>query len=56
MRTLRVRSVTWEAQDILSFELVDPNGGELPLVEAGGPEVVGGVAQALQQVGGTQLE
>lgn len=35
MRTLRVRSVTWEAQDILSFELVEPNGAELPRVEPG---------------------
>ncbi|HMN78863.1 MAG TPA: PDR/VanB family oxidoreductase [Burkholderiaceae bacterium] len=35
MLPLRVRSVTWEAQDILSFELVDPAGAPLPAVEAG---------------------
>lgn len=35
MLTLRVRSVAYEAEGILSFELADPAGGELPLVEAG---------------------
>lgn len=35
MLSLRVRSVTWEAQDILSFELVDPGGAPLPEVQAG---------------------
>lgn len=32
---LTIRSVTWEAEDILAFELVDPAGGELPAFEAG---------------------
>ena len=32
---LRVRSVTYETDDILAFELVDPRGGELPAFEAG---------------------
>lgn len=32
---LRVRSITWEAEDIRSFELVDPEGGELPPFEPG---------------------
>jgi vanillate O-demethylase ferredoxin subunit len=32
---LRVRSITWEAEDTLSFELVDPAGAELPPVSAG---------------------
>ena len=35
MLTLRVRSVTHEAEGILSFELVDPRGGELPAFDAG---------------------
>lgn len=35
MLSLRVRSVTWEAQDILSFELVHPQGALLPAAEAG---------------------
>ena len=32
---LRVRSVTYETDDILSFELVDPQGRELPGFDAG---------------------
>jgi ferredoxin-NADP reductase len=32
---LRVRSVTYEAMDILSFELVDPEGRPLPTFEPG---------------------
>ena len=35
MLDLRVRSVTWEAQDTLSYELVHPQGGPLPVFEAG---------------------
>ena len=35
MLTLRVRSVTYEAEGILSFELIDPAGGELPAFDAG---------------------
>jgi len=35
MLTLRVRSITHEADGILSFELVDPEGGELPAFDAG---------------------
>ena len=35
MLTLRVRSITHEAEGILSFELVDPKGGELPVFDAG---------------------
>lgn len=35
MLSLRVRSVTWEAQDVLSFELADPTGAPLPEVQAG---------------------
>jgi len=34
--SLRVRSITFEADNILSFELVDPSGGELPAFDAGG--------------------
>lgn len=48
MLSLRVRSVTWEAQDILSFELVDPVGGTLPPVQAGAHldvRVPGGLAR-----------
>lgn len=48
MLSLRVRSVTWEAQDILSFELVDPSGAELPQVDAGAHldvRVPGGLAR-----------
>ena len=32
---LRVRSVTYEAEDINTYELVDPHGGELPPFTAG---------------------
>lgn len=35
MMSLRVRSITYEAEGILSYELVDPEGRELPPVEAG---------------------
>ncbi len=35
MMKLRVRSVTWEAEGILSFELVHPEGRPLPAFEAG---------------------
>jgi len=35
MMSLRVRSITYEAEGILSYELVDPEGRELPAVEAG---------------------
>lgn len=35
MLTLRVRSVTYEAEGILSFDLVDPQGATLPPFEAG---------------------
>jgi vanillate O-demethylase ferredoxin subunit len=35
MLTLRVRSITHEADGILSFELVDPSGEELPAFDAG---------------------
>jgi ferredoxin-NADP reductase len=35
MLSLRVRSVTYEAEGILSFELVNPGGGALPEVAAG---------------------
>ncbi|VTU22305.1 Phthalate dioxygenase reductase [Variovorax sp. SRS16] len=35
MLTLRVRSITYEAEGILSFELVDPRGAELPAFDAG---------------------
>ncbi|QDL38479.1 PDR/VanB family oxidoreductase [Rhodoferax sediminis] len=35
MLTLRVRSTTFEAEGILSFELVDPAGAELPAFEPG---------------------
>jgi vanillate O-demethylase ferredoxin subunit len=35
MMQVRVRSVTWEAEGILSFELVHPDGGQLPAFEAG---------------------
>ncbi|MBP2316177.1 PDR/VanB family oxidoreductase [Azospirillum soli] len=35
MLTLRVRSITYEAEGILSFELVDPEGRELPAFDAG---------------------
>ncbi|MYN14806.1 2Fe-2S iron-sulfur cluster binding domain-containing protein [Pusillimonas sp. TS35] len=35
MLTLCVRSITYEAEGIRSFELVDPTGGELPVFEAG---------------------
>lgn len=35
MPKLRVRSITWEAEQICSFELVDPEGKELPPFEAG---------------------
>lgn len=35
MLKLRVRSVTYEAEGILSFELVDPAGGLLPPFDAG---------------------
>lgn len=35
MLKLRVRSITHEAEGILSFELVDPSGGPLPAFDAG---------------------
>jgi ferredoxin-NADP reductase len=35
MLTLRVRSITYEAEGILSFELVHPAGRELPAFDAG---------------------
>lgn len=35
MLKLRVRSITFEGEDILSFELVDPAGAELPPFDAG---------------------
>jgi len=35
MLKLRVRSVTYEAEGILSFDLVDPQGADLPAFEAG---------------------
>lgn len=35
MLTLRVRSVTYEAEGICSYELVDPQGADLPTFEAG---------------------
>lgn len=35
MLTLRVRSITYEAEGIRSFELVDPDGKDLPAFEAG---------------------
>ncbi len=35
MMSLRVRSITYEAEGIVSFELVDPQGRDLPPVEAG---------------------
>jgi ferredoxin-NADP reductase len=35
MLNLRVRSITYEAEGILSFELVDPAGRELPAFDAG---------------------
>ncbi|HVZ46897.1 MAG TPA: PDR/VanB family oxidoreductase [Ramlibacter sp.] len=35
MIQVRVRSIAWEAEGILSFELVDPQGGRLPAFEAG---------------------
>jgi vanillate O-demethylase ferredoxin subunit len=35
MMKLRVRSLTWEAEGILSFELVHPEGQPLPAFEAG---------------------
>lgn len=35
MLKLRVRSVTYEAEGILSFDLVDPQGAALPAFEAG---------------------
>jgi len=33
--SLRVRSVTWETDDILRFELVAPDGRDLPRFTAG---------------------
>ena len=33
--TLQVRSIRMEAEGIHAFELVDPNGGDLPATEAG---------------------
>lgn len=35
MLTLQVRSVTYEAEGICSYELVDPKGADLPAFEAG---------------------
>lgn len=35
MTKLRIRSITWEAEGIRSFELVDPNGNDLPEFSAG---------------------
>ena len=35
LRDVRVNDVSWEAEDILSFELVDPNGGDLAPFAAG---------------------
>ena len=35
MLTLLVRSITYEAENIRSFELVDPAGNDLPPFEAG---------------------
>lgn len=35
MQSLRIRSITWEAEGILSFELVSPQGQALPEVSAG---------------------
>lgn len=35
MLKLRVRSITYEAEGILSYELVDPSGRELPRFDAG---------------------
>src|SRR5260370_29840496 len=32
---LRVRSITWLTEDINGYELVDPNGRDLPRFEAG---------------------
>lgn len=32
---LRVKRITWEAEDIRSFDLVDPEGGDLPPFEPG---------------------
>ncbi|WP_248963998.1 PDR/VanB family oxidoreductase [Sphaerisporangium perillae] len=34
-RDLLVRSTTWEADDVMSLRLVDPDGGELPAWEPG---------------------
>lgn len=48
MTTLRVRSITWEAEGIRSFELVAPDGTELPAFEAGAHldvEIPGGVSR-----------
>jgi vanillate O-demethylase ferredoxin subunit len=33
--SLRIRAITYEAEDVLGFELVDPRGGLLPAFEAG---------------------
>ncbi|MCW2881392.1 MAG: putative oxidoreductase [Sphaerisporangium sp.] len=35
VRDLLVRSTTWEADDVISLRLVDPDGGELPAWEPG---------------------
>ena len=48
MLSLRVHSVTYEAEGILSFELTDPSGAELPAFEAGAHinvEVPGGLTR-----------
>lgn len=48
MLTLRVQSVNFEAERILSFVLTDPNGAELPLFEPGAHidiQIPGGVTR-----------
>lgn len=46
---LRVRSITYEAEGILSFELVDPSGGSLPRFDAGAHVEVGVPGEALKR-------
>lgn len=48
MTTLRIRSITWEAEGIRSFELVSPEGEELPAFDAGAHldvQIPGGISR-----------
>jgi len=55
--TLQVRSIRMEAEGIHAFELVDPNGGDLPATEAGAHVDVhlpGGVVRSYSLAGDPQ--